>query len=117
MNPYVWLGGCVLMAAALVGAYAGGRADGRKLEQYEQDRAAEAIRDARDALQAQVAEGLANIQVKNVTIKQQAETVVREVPVYRECKHAPEGLELVNQALTGIERDDGIRVGVDSGDH
>jgi hypothetical protein len=47
------------------------------------------------------AEAIAQIEVKNVTIRQKAETITREVPVYRDCRHDPDGLQLVNEALTG----------------
>lgn len=47
------------------------------------------------------AKEIAKIEVKNVTIKQQLDTVVREVPVYSECKHSDDGMLLINKALSG----------------
>jgi hypothetical protein len=41
------------------------------------------------------------IEVKYVTIKQKAETITREVPIYRDCMHTDDGLRVVNEALTG----------------
>ncbi len=39
------------------------------------------------------------IEVRNVTIRQQAETVVREVPVYQQCKHDGRVFDSINAAL------------------
>lgn len=51
------------------------------------------------------AEQIALIKPKNQTIVQKAETVVRETPVYRECRHDAAGLRLINEALTGHTSD------------
>lgn len=53
----------------------------------------------RDAALAAAGEAISKIEVRNVTIRQKAETVTREVPVYRDCRHDPDGLRLVNEAL------------------
>lgn len=53
----------------------------------------------RDAALAAAGEAISKIEVRNVTIRQKAETVTREVPVYRDCRHDPDGLRLINQAL------------------
>ena len=53
----------------------------------------------RDAALAAAGEAISKIVVRNVTIRQKAETVTREVPVYRDCRHDPDGLRLANQAL------------------
>lgn len=41
----------------------------------------------------------------NQTIVQKAETIVRENTVYRDCRHAPDGVRNINRALTGIDAD------------
>jgi hypothetical protein len=43
------------------------------------------------------------IEVKYVTIRQNAETITREVPVYRDgtCNHDPRMRDAINQALAG----------------
>ena len=93
----------VLLAGA--GGYVAGRADGRKLEAAEHREVEAAIAEARDALAAVAAEKISEIEVRNVTIRQKAETITREVPVYRDCRHDPDGLRLVNAALTGSDAD------------
>jgi hypothetical protein len=54
----------------------------------------------RDAAIAAASEAISKIEVRNVTVRQKAETITREVPVYRDCRHDGDGLRLVNQALT-----------------
>jgi hypothetical protein len=53
----------------------------------------------RDAALAATADAIAKMEIKYVTVRQKAETVVREVPVYRDCTHSDDGLRLVNEAL------------------
>lgn len=53
----------------------------------------------REAALAVTSEAISKIEVRNVTIRQKAETVTREVPVYRDCRHDAVGLQLVNEAL------------------
>ncbi|HQR71242.1 MAG TPA: hypothetical protein PLE54_11600 [Burkholderiaceae bacterium] len=50
------------------------------------------------ALQATAAE-LAKIDVKQVTIRQRAETITREVPVYTDCRNTPDAMRVLNDAL------------------
>lgn len=105
-NPYVLLAvGAVLVTShGVVGykAYQLGQdniiAQNAKLEEVEQR--------TRDAALRVTADAISQIEVRNVTIRQKAETVTREVPVYRDCRHDPDGLRLVNQALTAPELPD-----------
>jgi len=53
----------------------------------------------REAALAVTAEAISKIEVRNVTVRQKAETITRERIVYSECQHAPDGLRLVNEAL------------------
>lgn len=53
----------------------------------------------RDAALAAAGEAIQKIEVRNTTVRQKTETVTREVPVYRDCKHSADGLRLVNEAL------------------
>ena len=52
-----------------------------------------------EAIEA-VAKELANLEIKNVTIRQELETVVREHHHYTECVHSDDGLRVLNRALT-----------------
>lgn len=53
----------------------------------------------REAALAVTAEAISKIEVRNVTVRQKAETITRERVVYSECQHDPDGLRLVNEAL------------------
>lgn len=86
---------CALMA----GLYWLGRVDGRALERGEQKRQAEIVRDVRDAALSGAAEAINKIEVKHVTVRQALEREIVERPVYRDCRHTPDGLRILNQAL------------------
>lgn len=103
--PHLAIGAAVAVLVAGAGGYLAGRSDGRKLEAAEHRKVELAIAEARDAMAAVAAEKISEIEVRNVTIRQKAETITREVPVYRDCRHDPDGLRLVNAALTGSDPD------------
>lgn len=88
-----------LIAGSGIGGYVAGRSDGRALEAAEHAKVEDAIRKATDEVVRKTAEQISKIEVRNVTIRQKAETVTREIPVYRDCQHDPDGLRLINEAL------------------
>lgn len=51
------------------------------------------------------AKAIAGLEIKYVTIKGKTETIVREVPVYTECRHDPDAFRLLNNALSGSSVD------------
>jgi hypothetical protein len=61
----------------------------------------EAAKKAGEAATGAAVSAIEGIQVRYVTIKQQGETITREVPVYRDCVHDPRGLSAINAALAG----------------
>lgn len=56
---------------------------------------------AYDKGQEGAAGAIAKMEITHVTIKQRVERETREVPVYRDCHHSPDGMLGVNQALSG----------------
>ena len=104
MTPYVYLGGTLLFAAALVGSYGVGRGDGRMLQRAEQQKAAEIVALARAELTAAAVDAISQIEVKNVYKTQRLERETVEVPVYRDCVHSDDAFRLLNDALTPPER-------------
>ena len=62
-------------------------------------REAALVEKTRETAAAAAAEQISKIEVKNVTIRQKAETITREVPVYGDCRHDPRTLGLLNDAL------------------
>jgi len=96
-NPYVLLA----IVLAFLGAAGGGYYLGGKHK--ENAFLAQQQRDEQFVLRLEsaVADAISTIKVKNVTIRQKAETITREVPVYTDCKHSPDGMRLVNEAIEG----------------
>lgn len=60
------------------------------------------------AAQQGAADAISKIEIKQVTIRQAIETRIRDVPVYRDCKHAPGMLDSINAALTGQPAGGGV---------
>ena len=59
-----------------------------------------AIEESRNLALEETAKAISKIEVKNVTIYRQATKEVIKEPVYRDCTHTPDGLQLVNEALS-----------------
>lgn len=95
LNPWVLLGLIAVVAATYLTGYMNGKgqaADERlRLESV-------ALR-AANAAQAAAAAEIAKIEIRHTTIKQKVQRETIEKPVYRDCRHSPDGLQLVNQAL------------------
>jgi hypothetical protein len=97
MTPWLLLGSVVGAAVAGWGGYELGR-DAELADQARQDRA---VAQGAAAAASAAAAAISKIGVQHVTIRQRAETVVREVPVYRECRHDARVLRDINEARTG----------------
>lgn len=100
INP--WLVVAWLASLAIVGAGAGlyawnARADKCELDALRIDQAATAARDA--AIKA-AADAIAGIDIKHTTINRRVEREVIEKPVYKECRHTPEMMETITEAMT-----------------
>ena len=84
-----------------IGLFAAGGSVGWKAAQNSRDAQDLAEGKAKaESLQA-AASAIAKIDVRNVTIRRQAETIVREKTVYAECKNSPEMMGVINKALSG----------------
>ena len=62
-----------------------------------------ATAEARDLALDRAAEKVAQIDVRNTTIRAKTEVITREVPVYNDCRHDPDGVRNVNAALAGTD--------------
>lgn len=104
MIPTPFLPWLILAVTLLVGA-AGATGYWQGSKHTADQIAAQAAREAalvektRETAAQAAAEQIAKIEVKNVTIRQKAETITREVPVYGDCRHDPRTLGLLNDAL------------------
>lgn len=99
--PYLLLGALLAVLASGGGGYWLGRQDGRALEAGEARKVVAAVEAARAAMTEAAAGAIAGIEITNKTIRERTETVTREVPIYRECRHDPSGLQSINAALAG----------------
>lgn len=79
--------------------YVYGRHDGQKLALADELRDAEVARMAIDAAQRGAAQEIAKLEIKHVTVQQKIERETHEVPVYRDCRHSPDGLLGLNALL------------------
>jgi phosphoribosylaminoimidazole-succinocarboxamide synthase len=97
MNPYIIIG----FLLALAGAGAGGFKLGDDHRTAAQAREQKHITEAVDAANNAAAQAIAKIKVVNKTIQNEVQREVQNNIVYRDCKHTPDGLRLLNEALTG----------------
>lgn len=101
MNPYIIVGLLVAWGSSLAGTgwwfYNAGE-DHQIAKTVEQS---ELIRAVSDAAQHSAATAIAGIVVKNTTIKGEIEREIRTNTVYADCRHSPEQLRRLNEALTG----------------
>jgi hypothetical protein len=97
MNPYL----IIAIGLAIMGAGAGGFKLGRDNVIAGQMRENEQIDKAVAAGVTAAAEAISKIKVVNKTIQNEVQREVQNNVVYRDCKHSPDGLRLLNQSLTG----------------
>lgn len=99
MNPYLIIAALVAVLAAGAGGFKLGADHEVAAQAREQEHIAEAV----DAANAASAEAIAKIKVINTTIKQELEKEVRYEKIYTDgtCVNTPNGMRLLNQALTG----------------
>ncbi len=100
-SPTLVLSAILAFSVATGGAYLKGRSDGKALELGNQLEKTEMVRAAREAAQAGAAEAIAQIKIKNITIRQEVQREILKDIVYRDCVHTPDGLRLINAALAG----------------
>ena len=97
MNPYLIIAALVAVLAAGAGGFKLGADHEIAAQAREQNHIAEAV----DAANTASAQAIAKIKVVNTTIQNEVQREVQNNIVYRDCKHTPDGLRLVNDALTG----------------
>jgi hypothetical protein len=103
VNPWVILIVAAAALAAVGGAYVQGRADGRDKCLAAEARDEKVAQIASAAAAASSAEAISRIEVKNVYTRQRVEREIQERVVYRDCRHAPDGLRALNAAITGVD--------------
>lgn len=99
MTQY-WIVGCISLAL-IMAAYITGRHDGSEMEKGRNTEIVLMLKQAQENAQRGAAQAIAQIDVKNVTLRQTIEKEIHEKPVYTDCRVSADGLRLVNAALTG----------------
>lgn len=110
--PYTYLAGGLAFLAALAGAYAYGRSDGRALERDARVRAEKALvaeRDRRTAALAQADSNAATAEIERQTttreIRHEVERII-DRPVYRNVCIDADGLRILDNATAAANGDD-----------
>lgn len=99
MNPYA----PIAALAFAIAAYLAGRHDGRQLAEGETAIAERVSTKAAQASRESAAKVIAGLTVRHTTVHNAVEREVRNVPVYTDpgCRLSPDGLRLLNAALSG----------------
>ncbi len=98
MNPYFLLAAVIAWGASVAGAFFYGEGVGKDSEIATQARENKVALVASEAAASAAANAISKLEVKHAVIRQKAETVIREVPVYRDCSHDNRVLDAINQA-------------------
>ena len=99
MNPYI----IIAILAGYIAAIAGGFTLGVDHEVASQRRADKHIAQAVDAANNTAATAIAKIKVTHQVINQKVIHETSNSVVYRECVNTPDGLRLINSALTNSQ--------------
>lgn len=99
MNPYL----IIAFLVAVLAAGAGGFKLGADHEVAAKAREEKHIKEAVEAATDVAAEAIAKLTPKYTTIQAKVQHEIETNTVYRDCELSPDGLSLVNHALTGTE--------------
>ncbi len=102
MNIYGYFIGVLVWIATVFGGFY----LGMEHEKANQLVIKDVVNQTREAALDSAATAISKIVVRNTTVQGKVETIVRDNPVYRDCKHDDAGMRLINEALTGTKRTD-----------
>lgn len=97
--PYILSG--IIWIASVAGSAWFGMNYQQALDQAKQAEVKAAIEETRKIVMEGTAHAISKIVVRNTTVQEKVETIVRDNPVYRDCQHDAEQLRNINEALTG----------------
>lgn len=103
LNPYVLLAIVVAWVGSLGAVGYKAYQAGAEHEVATQAKIEKATVEARDLALDRAAEKVAQIDVRNTTIRAKTEVITREKLVYTNCRHDPDGLRNINAALAGTD--------------
>ena len=103
MTSIVWVaaGGVLASVLAFGGGTAFGIGLGEDREFAKRAREDTIVANVSQAAQVAAAAAIAKNRPRNVTIRQETEREIQTRTEYRDCRHGPDGVQLVNEALTG----------------
>jgi hypothetical protein len=104
LNPWVIIASGLLLVGIGGGAYYQGRVDGNNAAKVRQASDDAIRRETSELAQMAAATEIRKIQVIHTTIRQKAETVIREKIQYRDCVNDPSVVRLLDDARAGSER-------------
>jgi hypothetical protein len=100
MYSYIATG--LITAAALAYSHYWTYERGVEHEKAQQSEVQELLRKVKEDAQQGAADAIGKIQLKQITIRQTLQKEILKEPVYINCKHTPDGLRAVNNALEGF---------------
>lgn len=89
------------MALSFAGGTWYGTGIGEDREYAKRSREDAIVAKAGEAAQLATAAEIAKIKPRNVTIRQELDREIQTRVEYRDCRHSPDGLRLINEAITG----------------
>jgi hypothetical protein len=98
MNLYTTLAMVIAWGASVAGAFFYGEGVGKDSEIATQAREDKVALVASAAAASAAANAISKLEVKHAVIRQKADTIIREVPVYRDCLNDNRVLDAINQA-------------------
>jgi len=103
MTPLAWVaaGGVLASLLAFGGGVSVGMGLGEDREFAKRAREDSIVQATRDAGQQAAAAEIARNKPRNLTINQKTEREIQLRTEYRDCHHSPDGVRLINEALTG----------------
>lgn len=101
MNPWVILGGVLVWVASIAGSYAYGTDVGKTGEIARVAELKQAMEETREQAKLGAADAIAKNKVKHTVIQGKVQTIIKDVPVYRDCEHTDDAFRLLNDAITG----------------
>jgi hypothetical protein len=105
MSPLTTLLAAIVAAGvAGVGGFWYGVGIGQDRESAARERIATVERSVKDEAMQGAAAAIAANRPRNVTIKQETEREIQTRVEYRDCRHSPDQLQRLNDAITGASR-------------
>lgn len=96
LSPYAWIAAIVGAITLALGAFS----FGVRYESGQHAKAELLVAAVREQAQLGAADAIAKNKPVQQIIKQQLETITREVPVYTDCRNTADAMRLLNDALS-----------------